>query len=197
MHDFNLSLAWSKTNRQYETDAASILDMLDGCESVSSSSAKMDKLGVDYIATLRGGAEVYIDAKARRPGASRQAGWSADDPLLAIEKWSVAPGGKYHTEKSKTGWTLDESKITDMILYTFDQSDTPSRFLLPFHSLRIAARRFIKHWSSRYGLRTQDNARYESQCVFVPSSEVILAMETTYSSAAEMPEIEQHPTLFP
>jgi hypothetical protein len=182
MHDFNSSLAWSKTNLQYESDAAAIHDMLEGCVTVTASTVEMDKLGVDYIAALRGGANVLIDAKARRAGASKQQGWTFDDPLLAIEKWSVVPGGKYAVERGKTGWTLDESKITDMILYTFDPADSRTRFLLPFHNLRMAARRFMNQWASRFGLRTQDNGRYESQCIFVPSSEVILAMETTYTA---------------
>jgi hypothetical protein len=197
MHDFDTSLAWSKTNLQYESDAAAIYDMLEGCVSVTASTKEMDKLGVDYIAELRGGADVLIDAKARRSGASRQSGWSADDPFLAIEKWSVMPGGKYGIEKGKTGWTLDEAKITDMILYTFDPSDSRIRFLLPFHNLRMAARRFMRHWVSRFGLKTQDNIRYQSQCIFVPASEVILAMETTYSAEIEIQQPEGQSELFP
>jgi len=194
MHDFKISLAWSKTNLQYNSDAAAIMDMLDGCVSVATSTEAMDKLGVDYIAKLRGGSDVYVDAKARRIGASRQRGWNPDDPLLAIEKWSVAPGGKYKIQRTKPGWTLDESKVTDLILYTFDPSDSETRFLLPFQNLRIAARRLIHHWALRFGMRTQDNGRYESQAVFVPASEVISAIETTYS--ATFTEPSEHPELF-
>jgi hypothetical protein len=182
MHDFQTSLNWSKSNQQYDSDVSAIKDMLQGCVEVSSASVELDRLGVDYIAKLRGGADVLIDAKARRQGASKQRGWSCDDPLLAIELWSVTPGGKYKTTFGKTGWTLDEGKLTDMVLYTFDSADCDLRYLLPFHSLRMAARRNIRNWEQRFGLRVQDNRTFESQAVFVPASEVIMAMETTYSA---------------
>jgi len=190
MHDFEASLAWSKTSKQFDSDFSAIMEMLDGCVGVVAAPVHLDKIGVDYIATLRGGADVMIDAKARRAGASRQRGWDAENPLLAIEVWSVAPGGKYDTKRPKTGWTLDEGKVTDMILSTFDPSDSRIRVLLPFQSLRIATRRNIKRWIAVFGLRIQDNNRFESQCVFVPLEDVTTAIDSCYSSALMADEFQ-------
>lgn len=203
MHDFKVSHQWSKSAKMQRNDIDSIMQMLSGCATVREAPEDMDRLGVDYIATLRKGAEVYIDAKARREGASRYRGWLNEDPFLAIEIWSVMPGGKYNTQRSKVGWTLDEQKITDLILYTFHPTDSEICYLLPFQHLRIATRRFLKNWIARYGGRIQDNRNFESQAVFVPASEVILAIETTYSGIAPQPAevvsdqyVLTQPTLF-
>lgn len=180
VYNFNNSLQWSKSDNQYRNDKEAIMVMLHGCVDVQCASDELDKSGVDYVAKLRRGALVNVDAKARRFGASRQKGFSANNPLLAIERWSVMPGGKYRLPSGKTGWTLSECSIVDMILYTFDPDDTFLRYLLPFHPLRMAASRFIVGWEKEYGAKIQDNGRYESQCVFVPADAVISAMESTY-----------------
>ena len=161
-----------------ENDLHTIRYMLDGCVDVSVASLALDKRGVDYVATLRGGAQVMIDAKTRAQGCSRF--WQ-NGPELAIEKWSVVPGGKYKM-KGKTGWTLDEAKLTHMILYTFHDSDCRSAYLLPFQSLRMAALRNISAWFDLYKVDQQDSGRWQSEAVFVPAEIVIQAMQDTYSS---------------
>lgn len=179
-YDFQERLSFSKGERQ-STDQSTIKSLLDGCVTVATTSTELDRMGVDYIATLRKGAEVYVDAKTRERGCSRF--WKLGEPELAIEIWSVYPGGKYNTQKGKTGWTLDEAKVTDMVLYTFNPTDCGTAFLFPFQSLRIAARRMVKHWMQRFKVDIQDSGSWESQAVFVPASEVIAAIETTYSAS--------------
>lgn len=178
IYSFNERLRFSKGARQ-ETDAETILSLLDGCVTVEASGVALDKLGVDYIATLRRGAEVFVDAKTRERGCSRY--WNGD-PELAIERWSVIPGGKYNRDFPKAGWTLDEQKKTDMILYTFHPSDCEIAFLLPFQSLRIAARRCIDQWEKAYKVDVQDSGSWQSQAVFVPATVVIRAITATFVS---------------
>lgn len=178
-YNFQERLNFSKGKRQ-ESDQLTIMQLLDGCANVATTDVELDRLGVDYIATLRKGAEVYIDAKTREEGCSRF--WKKNEPELAIEVWSVVPGGKYNTKTGRVGWTLDEAKITDMILYTFSESDCGTAYLFPFQSLRMATRRNVRNWMNRFKVDTQDSGSWESQAVFVPASEVIIAMETTYSS---------------
>lgn len=166
-------LAVSKGQRK-STDAATILALLDGCMAVRSADLALDIRGVDYIARLRGGAEVYIDAKTRQRGCSKYWG---HEPELAIELWSVKPTT---TKTGKPGWTLDEAKLTDLVLYTWHPDDCEQAFLLPFQSLRMAARRNIRRWMAEYKTDVQSSGSWESEAVFVPASEVIGAINQTF-----------------
>jgi hypothetical protein len=165
-----------------DSDAETIMSLLYGCASVTPNTGTGNDCGIDYIATLRRGAEVMIDAKTRAAGCSKY--WRGE-PELAIEIWSVMPGGKFQINSGKAGWTLDESKKTDMVLYTFSPCDTTVAYLIPFHSLRMAAVRNVVNWRQKYKVDTQETNEgrrgWQSQAVFVPASIVIKAMEETYS----------------
>lgn len=159
------------------TDLEVLQDMIPGCVSVVKTDARTDRNGVDYVATLRRGTEILIDAKTREPGASRY--WNDNGPELALEIWSVMPDGRYNTPQARTkvGWTLCESKQTDMIFYTFDRADCFDVFLLPFQHLRIAFRQNWPVWSKRYRRKTQDSFAWQSECIFVPADVVLKAIE--------------------
>ena len=192
-YDFQERLAFSQGAR-CSSDIDTIMMLLDGCESVTENISNGNDNGIDYIATLRKGAVINIDAKTRERGCSKY--WRKGIPELAIEKWSVMPGGIYGIDerRAKAGWTIDESKQTHMILYTFDPSDSDAAFLLPFHHLRMAARRMLPHWMNRFKVDVQNSGSWQSQAVFVPAYEVLLAIETTYS--ATIPNQDNHPELF-
>lgn len=174
MYDFSDQLQFSKGAR-CDRDIDTIMAILPGCIHVREASTELDKKGVDYVATLRGGAEVLIDAKTRAAGCSKY--WRAH-PELAIERWSVMPGGKYGTpdDRAKAGWSLDEAKITDMILYVWDVEDCETAFLIPFQTLRIATRQNCHKWFKRFKSDVQDSGSWQSEAVFVPAPEVIRAL---------------------
>jgi hypothetical protein len=176
IHEFSERLEFSKGARK-TSDVETIRSLLPGCVSVLQSSVEMDKRGVDYIATLRRGAEVLIDAKAREKGCSRY--WRGE-PEVAIEIWSVMPTGKYGKREGKAGWTFDESKITDAILYTYDPIDCDTAYFFPFQHLRMAAIRNISEWIKKFGSKTQDSGYWQSSAVFVPVGIVIEAIQSTY-----------------
>lgn len=179
-YNFCERLAFSKGVRSVD-DLQTIQDILPGCVIVVASSPEQDRRGVDYVAALRGGAEVLIDAKTRERGCSR---FWLGEPELAIEKWSICPSPSH---QRKVGWTLDEAKITDMILYIWDRSDTDIAYLVGFQTLRIAARQNINEWFSRYvsgrqrNVDERGNFKYHSEAVFVPASEVMRAMTQAQS----------------
>jgi hypothetical protein len=163
------------------TDAETIKAMIHGCVSVSQAHEATDRNGIDYIATLRRGARVFIDAKTRRSGCSKF--WMADQsgkpiPEVALEKWSVMPGGRYRKRDGKVGWTLCEQKQTDFILYTFDRADSREVFLFAFQLLRIAFRRNIDLWFERFKNDIQDSGTWQSQAVFVPVDLVMDAVRS-------------------
>ena len=174
-HNFTESLIWSK-GQAYADDVLTLRKMIAGCISVEESSGILDKSGVDYVATLRRGAQILIDAKNRRKGCARY--WRQGCPELALEFWSVRPDGKYRMPraKSKTGWTLCESKQVDLILFKFDPSDCRDVFLVSYQLLRMAFVANHAQWRGVYKNDIQDNGNFESEAVFVPAACVLDAI---------------------
>lgn len=136
---------------------------------------QQDRTGIDYFARLRGGAALKVDVKSRQAGARR---WWKEGPELALEDWSVIPGGKYSTprDRAKIGWTINEASATDLVLYTFNPSDCNDVFLLPFQHLRIAAQTYARRWLRWYEWKLQDSQRWESSALFVPVPVVLDAI---------------------
>lgn len=157
-YSFTERLAWSRSARQ-GTDIETLRAMIPGCVRVEKTDERLDKLGVDYVVTLRDGATLLIDAKAREQGCSRY--WYNGMPEVALELWSV--------KHEKIGWTLCEKKQTDFILFTFDPSDYAEAFLVSYQLLRIAFERHLALWKAAgFRVATQSSGRWESECIFVP-----------------------------
>jgi hypothetical protein len=171
LYDFNERLGFSKGRRQ-DNDLATIKTMIAGCDDVQIAPVDLDRQGVDYIATLRGKAQVLIDAKARDAGCSQH--WHGE-PELALEDWSVLPE---NGNAGKVGWTLDERKMSDLILFTFAPQDTPICYLISFQLLRIAFRQNCISWRGQYKKDIQDSGTWRSRCVFVPISVVFAAIQS-------------------
>lgn len=179
-HDFQEDLALTKGDGQ-NRDTAILIALIPGAVSALPASTAADKNGIDYVVTLRRGAQIFVDSKTRRIGCSKY--WSKDPtgllvPELALEKWSVMPGGKYsiHKDRSKVGWTLCTRKKTDFILYVFDPSDSKDVFLFSFQLLRLAFLAQGAAWFSTYKHESQDNGKWESESVFVPAPVVQTAV---------------------
>lgn len=196
MYDMQDMLAFSK-GEALNTDTETLKAMLPGCISVEISTESTDRNGIDYIATLRKGARIFIDAKTRSQGCSRF--WKVDanglkHPEIALELWSVKPNGKYKRTEGKVGWTLCEKKQTDMILYTFDETDCRDVFLFSFQLLRMVFRRNCKEWMETFKVDVQDSGKWESQAVFIPVSVVFdairLASQATSSRSGECLKLE-------
>lgn len=167
---FEERLAFSKDAR-LGTDTATIQAMLPGAASIVVASETQDRLGIDYIATLRGGAAVNIDLKCRDIGCSRF--WK-NGPELALEDWSVLPE---EGSGGKVGWTLDESKQTDLVLFVFDAADAAECYLVSFQLLRAAFRHNHAEWIRRYYDANQQSDSWRSHCVFVPADVVLDAIK--------------------
>lgn len=175
IHEFQKYKSWSQGQRRAD-DLTTILAMIDGCVKVETSTIDLDRSGIDYVATLRRGARIYIDAKNRQKGCSRY--WKGE-PDLSLEIWSVMPAGKYNMPnyRAVTGWTLCERKDVDLILFKYDPSDCTKVFLVSYQLLRMAFRRNLEHWREVYHGDIQDSGKWQSQCVFVPVSAVFKAIE--------------------
>ncbi len=184
-YDFAESLAFSR-GRAAATDIDTIRRLLVGCVRVEPTPTDVDLRGVDFVATLRGGATVGIDLKARKLGCSRHwstpsvAGIEIPEPELSLESWSVCPTSTAYCDGS-VGWTLDDSKTTDYTLHVFDPRDTREAFLLPFQLLRLAFRRNFAQWMHCFRVEQQQSRRegltWQSECVFVPACYVLEAIK--------------------
>jgi hypothetical protein len=166
--DFNRDLEYSLGERQ-RVDCDMIQRAIPNCVSVEKTDTEQDKRGIDYVATLDGGATINIDAKARRKGAVKE----GHEPRLALELWSVCPDSG---NKGKPGWTCSRSTDVDMILYTFDRSEWDKFYLVPYQHLRMAFQRNYKTWAQKYPPRKQDNRTWKSEAMFVPASVVLSAI---------------------
>lgn len=163
IHSFNEKLAYSRGIRE-TTDLEVLKQLLTGCTEIVKTTLDQDRSGVDYIATLRKGAAVLIDAKTRTAGCSKY--WR-EGPEIALETWSVLPE---RGKTGKVGWTLNESSSVDYILFTFDTVDTNNVFLYPFQLLRVSFRRNLPSWHKKYKVDIQNSGTWKSECVFVPES---------------------------
>ena len=171
IYDFHERLNFSKGVRQ-ENDIDTLLAWRGlGAKTVRKTDIDEDRKGIDYVIVLDGGAEVSVDAKARQKGCAKY--WQGV-PELALEIWSVCPLDwcEFQYAKGrgtpKTGWTLDQSKSVDLILFTFDPADSRDVFLLPFQLLRTAFRQHLGDWLSTYPTPIQTSGAWQSQCCFVP-----------------------------
>jgi hypothetical protein len=193
IHDFDSKLAYSQGERQ-QNDIDTLMELILGCVSVEKTDTETDKTGIDYIATLRSGATIRIDAKTRERGCSRF--WH-NGPELAPEKWSVRPGGKYAISRSqaKAGWTLSEANDVDYIYCTFHDDDCRTCWLLPFQLYRMAFSKNLLMWACTYKSAIQDSGTWESECIFIPASVVTEAindeMRIDMALSAEVPEAKQ------
>lgn len=169
-YNFQERLNWSK-GRAGSTDKQTIIQLLQGCVKVEEGNEIQDRNGIDFVAHLRRGAEVFIDVKRREKGVSRY--WTSG-PELTIERWSVCPSD---TMRGVLGWTLDERKQTDYVLYLFDRDDCDEAFLIPFQLLRLAYRNNGRDWHGAYRVgRCSTDGRYETESVFVPANVVLNAV---------------------
>lgn len=170
IHDFQQKLAFSLGENE-RVDLEVIKEAILGCAQVVKSDEETDRRGIDYIATLRRGGEIFIDGKTREKGSSRY--WKYGEPELALEIWSIMPT---EGNPGKIGWTLNEKSVVDYILYTFDQSDARDFFLIPFQLLRVAFQRHFSEWKQKYFIKRQQSTSWCSQAIFVPASVVLEAV---------------------
>lgn len=171
LQDFQFSLG-----EREQFDICVLKKAICKCEKVEKTTEELDRKGIDYIATLTGGAQIYIDAKARRSV------WVVEgSPLLALEMWSVRPS---KGNKGKLGWTLNTKTNVDMILYTFPKDKWKSFYLIPYQFLRMAFYKNGRAWLQKYGSRIQNNGSWESECMFVPANVILQAVSQQMTGIA-------------
>lgn len=140
-----------------------IMGNIAGALAVHKANEKNDRSGTDWWVEHVAGRHLSVDAKVRDED------WRAKDEKfddLALETWSVV-------EKKKVGWTRDENKRCDYILWLW--KDTGRWCMLPFPMLCTVFSDNWQEWREKYKNAqqfTKDHGGYHSECVFVPRRDV-------------------------
>lgn len=139
-----------------------LLEEIPGAVNAHRAHTSNDKNGTDWWVEHRSGKHLSIDCKIRTEDFLKSRG--KDD--LALETWSVL--------NRKVGWTRDENKRGDYILWLW--TDTGRWCLVSFPMLCRVFQKKWEEWSRQYMLRQQETedpaGNWKSECVFVPRHEV-------------------------
>ena len=182
IYDFDERLRFSQGERGIR-DVEILKHAIRDCVAVRKTDIETDKKGIDYIATLKGGAEIGIDVKVRDKGISKY--WKDGKEDLLLEIWSVFPDGNH---RGKWGWTLSDETNVDFILYTFDEADSDKYFLLPYQLLRMAFFHNGKKWIEEYGTKFAHSSSWSTQITFVPASVVLEAINAEMQGTMKVSE---------
>lgn len=163
MVPFNEDLEFSKGKRE-KTDKLTIKKILGEDTQVRVGTKKEDLAGADFISTMRDGREIRIDVKTRRANCSKYWKWGPD---FTLETWSIM---ETKGKEPKIGWTLDETKSSDYILFTFDIKDWAYCYLVPAALLRELFKENREKWWKIYKHCIQNNSNYDSESIYIPAS---------------------------
>lgn len=159
LYGFRERLAMSQGVSASDDIKATLLANVPGAVRIDPATNAEDRSGTDWWVVLRTGQKISIDVKVREDDYKKLKGW--DD--LALEAWSVI-GDR------KPGWTRDETKRTDYILWWW--KPTRRWCLVPFRMLCAVYIEFWVAWLDKYRSpiqETRENGRsWRSQCTFVP-----------------------------
>jgi len=156
--DFAEHLTWSQ-GFLHEGIEAVLLERIPSAVKVLKANPDSDKSGVDYWVHRDVGRPLGVDVKVRSE--DYKANHDKDD--LALETWSDLD--------RKLGWTRDDQKQTDYILWYW--TDTGRFCLLPFPALCHVFSRHWQFWARIFKTARQQNDGWISECVYVPRETVL------------------------
>lgn len=149
-----------------------LLREIPGAVAVQRASREEDRSGIDWWVERSNGTHLGVDLKAR---AEDWAQHGHDD--LALEVWSVV-------ERRIVGWTLDIGKLTDYVLWHWQ--DTGRWCLLSFPMLARVFTDHLAEWVASYRVADQSTSgRYHSRCVFVPRLVIWRAIYDRYGGVPD------------
>jgi hypothetical protein len=188
--DFNERMRMSDGVAATDDVRTILVGEIPGAVSAVRASNVNDRQGVDWWVEMSTARHLAVDVKVREHD------WAAthpDEDDLALETWSVV-------ESQKIGWTRDESKRCDYILWLWQ--DTRRFCLLPFPMLCRVFNDQWRSWTKQFKTKRQktswNSGTYHSECVFVPRREVWAEIYRKFSGnlvAVEPAVVEVEPDL--
>lgn len=149
---------------------------------------EQDRRGIDWVVMTQDNREIYIDTKTRTHRGSELSCLGKPYPEIILELWSIMPGGKYNTPigRSRIGWSKDETKLTNYVLYTFHPDICTKHYLFRFKTLKhiVAIREALwrtkndKKFKSNITIRIISSEKsWESECAYVPVNLIFKEIE--------------------
>jgi hypothetical protein len=152
--DYNYNIQYIREN--IESIEQILLNNIPAATSIDISKPQDDMNGIDiFVIRKNDMPKLRIDIKVR-----------AIDPLEQYDSDDVALETYSNMALGKVGWSRDELKHTDYILWFF--TPTGRSILMPFPMLCKVFQEFHVEWKNRFRVAHQHNKFYISECVFVP-----------------------------
>jgi hypothetical protein len=155
-----------------------LMQCIPGSLNAYKAAALNDRLGVDWWVEMSAARHLAVDAKVR------ELDWAAthpDEDDLALETWSVV-------ERGVIGWTRDETKKCDFVLWLWQ--NTGRYCLVPFPMLCRVFNENWEQWCCSYKVSQQHTVGvgrdYHSECVFVPRREVWAKIYETFGGSLSL-----------
>ena len=176
VHNFCERLAFSEGIEDGDEVLSAIARMVPNADQVIRASQDDDKQGTDYwITRTHGLPALSIDVKRRSYCPIEK--FNKDDACIETTSVYRGAGPPWVTERrEKVGWTLDYSKRTDFIVYTWPNQDRTRFWILPFVPLCQAARINWRSWVNTYKEIPAANYNYQTLCVYPSRQEITQAM---------------------
>lgn len=174
-YGFQDRLVFSQGIAEKNDIAEILLGHIPDAASIERSQLSDDRNGTDYWVYRNSGTRpISVDVK-RRDLDPVEKGWGDD---VALETWS-------DVDRQKVGWTLDDTKETDYVMWLWEP--TSRWMLVPFVMLRAVFEENKEAWTSVHKVSKQlsdkDGRYWFSECVFVPRKDIWTAIYRRYGGA--------------
>lgn len=169
IHNFFKSLVFSEGVVLLQELSKQLLNSIPGSVRLVRATEFYDRKGVDYWILRRDLPPVGIDIKYRSIDPIER--WNSDDACIETTSVYKGPEGPPWLDKYrlKPGWTLDTSRLTDLIVYIWKTSQGNHRFwVLYFPHLCRAAQEHWRQWAYQYGEKAAVNDGYLTLSVYPP-----------------------------
>ena len=186
IHDFQERLAFSEGIQPGSELLTAVMSMVPNACTIKRATVSEDKSGTDYwITRSHGLPALSIDMKNR--GYCPIERWSSDDACIETTSVYRGNGPQWQDDgRQKVGWTIDYSKRTDFVVYTWPNDQGTRFWIVPFVPLCAAARAHWREWAASYGERAAWNDGYRTLSVYPPRSVIAKAMRKFMAGVAPM-----------
>ena len=183
MHDFAERLNFSHGVEIEDGIRRHLLDMIPGAAKLVEATPDEDRRGTDLWVVRRGLPSLSVDFKHRDVCPVEK--WGSDD--ACVETCSVYRDGR----REKPGWSIDQRKRTDILIYTWPAGTARRFWILWFPLFQAAALANWRAWRDEYRERAAQNRGYQTLCVYPPRKVIAAEMQTLavgFVDAAEAPQ---------
>lgn len=183
-YDFTKQLVMSAGVAATDDVKTILINSIPGALDVRKATGTEDRCGTDWWIDHARGSDISVDTKIRQIDPIQKYG--KDD--LALETWSIVPGSHSRDPKLQAvGWTLDETKRTDYVLWLW--TTTKRWALIPFPQLCAIFRKRLDTWYEIYRHHEQTTSKgsetYRSEMLLVPRREVWAAIYADFGGSID------------